>query len=186
MENHQWKRVYISLILAGIFFILMVYAMTGMDCMSGGCAVAFASLFLMITSFAVALLFLTYAWTMDDILRGKNLLAHWVYPVGEAQKSAEREFKDYRETNRGLLFIVGGFLVVAMIIMVVFAGEAGITTAAILFGVLIIVAIVSVIAPRLEYKRALKASHEAYITDNGIIYEGSVYPFRSFMMRMDG
>ena len=47
MENHQWKRVYISLILAGIFFILMVYAMTGMDCMSGGCAVAFASLFLL-------------------------------------------------------------------------------------------------------------------------------------------
>jgi hypothetical protein len=186
MENKWWNRVYLTLIIAVFFLFLMIFAIYAMDCMSGGCAVAFLSIFLMISSFAVALLFLTYARTMDEILGGKNLLAHWVYPADEARKSAEREFIDYKETNRGLLYVVGGFLVIAMVLMVIFGGEAGVTTAGILFIVLIIVAIVSVIAPRLEFKRALKASHEAYITDKGIIYEGSVYPFRSFLMKMDG
>ena len=60
----------------------------------------------------------------------------------------------------------------------------GVATAGLLFVVLIIIAIVSVVAPKLEYRRALGASREAYITDKGLIYEGAVYPFKSFMMRM--
>lgn len=186
MENSQWKWVYTSLIAAVVFIILIFVAGSSMDGMSGGYAVAFVSFFLMLSSFAVAVLFFTRARTMDDILGGKNLLAHWVYPAGETQKSAEREFVDYKESNRALLYVVGGFLLIAMILMIIFGGEPGFETAGILFVVLIIVAIVSVIAPRLELKRALNAPRDAYITDKGIIYEGGVFPFRSFLMWMDG
>jgi len=186
MENHEWKWVYISLLSAVIFFILMFVAGGMMDCMSGGCAVSFISFFLVICSFGVALLFFTRARVMDDILGGKNLLAHWVYPADETQKSAEREYANYRESNKAMLLIVGGFLVLGMIFMVILGGDAGIATAEILFIVLIIIAVVSVVAPKLELKRALNASHEAYISDAGIIYEGAVYPFHSFLVRMDG
>ena len=185
MENSQWKMVYISLI-AAVLFIILMFVGSGMDGMSGGYAVSFISFFLMLTSFAVALLFYTRARAMDDILGGKDLLAHWVYPEDETRKSAEREYVSYMENNRALLYVVGGFLVIAMVLMIIFGGEAGVGTAGLLFVVLIIVAIVSVVAPKLERKRALNAPREAYISDTGIIYEGGIYPFRSFLMRMDG
>jgi len=186
MNNNEWKWVYVSLIAAVLFIILMFVASGTMDGMSGGYAVMFISFFLTLSSFAVALLFFTRARAMDDILRGKNLLAHWVYQAEETRKSAEREFVNYKESNRALLYVVGGFILIAMLLMVIFGEEAGVTTAGILFIVLIIIAIVSVVAPRLELKRALNASREAYITDTGIIYEGAVYPFQSFLMKMDG
>jgi len=110
MNNPEWKRVYLCIGSAVLFFILMVVAIVAMDCMEGGCAVAFVSFFLVVCSFAVALLFVTRAREMDDILAGKHLLAHWIYPQGEVQESAAREYKDYMENNRALLYIVGDFL----------------------------------------------------------------------------
>jgi len=186
MKNNEWKWVYISLVAAVVFILLIVVASGTMDGMSGGYAVMFISFFLTLSSFAVALLFFTRARAMDEILLCKNLLAHWVYPPDEARKSAEREFVTYKELNRGLLYVVGGFIIIAMVLMVIFGGEGGVLTAGILFVVLIIIAIVSVVAPGLELRRALNAPREAYIAENGIIYEGAVYPFSSFMMRMDG
>lgn len=186
MENNEWKKVYMSLIAAVFFIILIVVASETMDGMSGGYALSFVSLFLTISSFAVALLFFTHARTMDTILLGKNLLAYWVYPADEARKSAEREFVEYREMNRALLYVVGGFLCLAMVLVVIFGGEGGVPTAGILLGVLVIIVIVAWGAPKLELKRALNASRDAYIAENGIIYEGAVYPFSSFLMRMDG
>ena len=185
MKNNEWKWVYLSLFAAVVFGIFMVVA-GGMDCMSGGCAIVFISIFLLISSFAVALLFFTRARAMDAILAEKNPLAHWVYGEEETRNSAEREYREYRENNRSLLRVVGVFLGIAMVGMVIFGGEGGITTAVVLFIVFLLCAITSVVAPVLERNRALKAVREAYITKEGIIYEGSVYPFSSFMMRMDG
>jgi len=186
MENNEWKWVHISLGAAVVFVLLIIVASISMDGMSGGYAVSFTSFFLMVCAFAVALLFYTRARAMDDILNGKNLLAHWVYPEDETRRSIEREFIDYKESNRALLYVVGGFLVLAIILMLIFGGEPGVETAGMLVGVLIIVAVVSVVAPRLERKRALNTPQDAYITDTGIIYEGRVYPFSSFLLKMDG
>ncbi|MEI6293547.1 MAG: hypothetical protein WCP36_07670 [Methanomicrobiales archaeon] len=80
MKNNEWKRVYILLVAAVLFILLIVVASGTMDGMSGRYAVMFVSLFLSITAFAVALLVFTRARVMDEILCGKNLLAHWVCP----------------------------------------------------------------------------------------------------------
>ena len=42
--------------------------------------------------------------------------------------------------------------------------------------------VVSRVTPWLERWRAMNATHEAVITRDGVIYEGSVYPFRSFLV----
>jgi hypothetical protein len=185
MENNEWKWVYRSLIGTGVFFILIIVA-SGMEGMSGGYALMFISFFLTITSFIVGILFLTRARAMDAILQGKQVLAHWVYPDEETRKSVEREYQEYQESNRSLLYVVGGFLVIAMIGVIIFGGERGVLTAGILFIVLIICAIVSKIAPTLERNRAIRAPQETYVASNGIIYEGAIYPFSTFLMRMDG
>jgi hypothetical protein len=186
VHNPEWKWVYISLLAAGFFLVLAVFASTSMDCFSGGCAITFVSGFLVVCGVATALLFFTRAREMDAIIRGTNLLASWTYPEEEMRQSAEREYRDYREVNRGLLFVVGGFILIAMVLMAIFGGEAGLLTAGVLLVVFVLCAIASVAAPWLERRRAIASPSATLITDTGLVYEGAVHPFSSFLLRMDG
>ena len=185
MNNPNWTRVYGSVIAAIIFSLLCIAGFTLIDGMNGGFALAFVSLLCAISSVAVAGLFTYHALVMDSILTSTRVLAHWTYPDADATLSAEREFRDYRERNRALFLVVGGMLGAMALFFLIFVEDGGVETAMVLFAILIIIFIVSRIAPILERNRAEKTSHEAYIAENGIIYEGAVYPFRSFMMKMD-
>lgn len=185
MKNTQWKWCHRSLFLAVIFAIICIYALGFIDGMSGGYAIAFVSFFLSISGIAVAALFFRRAQVMDTILNSTKPLAHWTYSAQEAEQSARREYSDYQERNRAMFFIIGGMLVVAAIIMMVFAGDGGFITGLFLLGVAVLLFIVSRVAPVLVLKNALASEKEAYIAENGIIYEGAVYPFQSFMMGME-
>ncbi len=185
MKNHEWKRVYLSGAAAVFFFILIGVADQVMDCMSGGCAVMFVSFFLAVTLVAVAVLFWTRARAMDAIIDGKELLAHWTYSPDHSAASAKREFAEYRAANKALFIVVAGFFLIAIILLMIFGGEDGLFTALILIIPLCIIALAAWGAPRLVYSRALKASPEAYIAGNGIIYRQAVYPFRSFLNNLD-
>jgi hypothetical protein len=153
--------------------------------MSGGYAIAYVSFVLAIICLAVAALFYHRAKAMESILNSMQLLAHWVYSSEEAEKSAKREYDDYRERNRAMFIIIGGLLVVASFILIIFAGDGGFVIGVFLLAFTVILFIVSRVAPILLLHNALRAPREAYIAENGIIYEGAVYPFRSFLARMD-
>jgi hypothetical protein len=169
-----------------VFGVLSATAIAFIDGMSGGFAIAFVSLFLSISSLAVAGLFFQRARLTDAILRGERILAHWVYPEADVHRSIEREYIEYRERNRALIIVMGGMICAVALFFLIFAGEGGVATAAVLFVVLLILVIVSKVTPGLERTRALHASRETFITRDGIIYEGGLYPFRSFLMRMEG
>jgi len=178
--------VYESVVAAIIFSLLCIAGFTLIDGMNGGFALAFVSLLCAISSVAVAGLFTYHALVMDSILSSIRVLAHWTYPDADAERGREREFQEYKERNRALFLVIGGMLGAVALFFLVFVEDGGVETAAVLFVILIIIFIVSRIAPKLERNRARKTSHEAYIAENGIIYEGAVYPFRSFLMKMDG
>jgi hypothetical protein len=184
MENHEWKRVYVSIIVAVFFAVTCFTAFTFINGMSGGYAIALVSLFIAISGIAVAGLFFHRARVMDEILKSNQLLAHWLYSPDMAQKSAYREHKEYIERNRAMLILIGGMLVVTALIFIIFVKEGGLITGVFLLTFTVVLFIISRITPGLELNRALKTPHEAYIARNGIIYEGAVYPFQSFMMGM--
>jgi hypothetical protein len=71
------------------------------------------------------------------------------------------------------------------IFFIFFIEDGGLETGGFLIAVAILLFIVSRIAPKIQLKSALAAPHEVFIAHNGIIYEGAVYPFRSFMMTMN-
>jgi len=185
-ENTQWKWCYRSILSSVIFAIICVSALSFIDGMSGGFAAAFVSFFLAISGIAVAALFFNRARAMDSILKDTRLLAHWVYSSEEAEESARREYADYRERNRAMFFIIGGMLIIAALIMIIFAGDGGFITGIFLLAFAAFLFVVSKVAPVLVFKNALRAPKEAYIAENGIIYEGTVYPFSSFLMRWEG
>ena len=134
---------------------------------------------------AVAALFFRRAQFMDSTLNSTQLLAHWIYSPDEAEQSARREYAEYQERNRATFFIVGGMLVLFALIMMTFAGEGGLITGMFLLAFTVFLFIVSRVTPAIALRNALKSPKEAYIAENGIIYEGSVYPFQSFLVRMD-
>jgi hypothetical protein len=186
MENREWKKMFGSIAAALVFGVLCAAAIAFIDGMSGGFAIAFVSLFLSISCLTVSGLFFQRARLTDAILRGDRILAHWVYPEADVHRSIEREYTEYRERNRALILIMGGMIVAVALFFLIFAGEGGVVTAAVLFVLFLILFIVSRVTPGLERNRALHASHETFITRDGIIYEGGLYPFRSFLMRMEG
>jgi hypothetical protein len=119
---------------------------------------------------------------MDAIVSGKNLLAHWVYSDEETKKHAQQEYAQRREANQALFAVMGGMLVLAMIAILLVDGADGVGTDEILLVALVILYVVSHVAPRIELNRALGATKEAHVAKNGIIYEGAVYLFRSFLV----
>jgi hypothetical protein len=186
MENTQWKWCYASICSAAVFAIICGYAYTSVDGMEWGYALAFVSFFLAITGVAVAVLFFHRARVMDSILKGTGLLAHWVYSAEEARESAKREYAEYQERNRALFLIIGGMLVIVALFFIIFLGEGGLITGVFLLAFTVFLFIISRVVPVLVRNQALKAPREAYIAEIGIIYEGAVYPYHSFLLRMDG
>jgi hypothetical protein len=184
MENYEWKLVYVSIIVTVFFAVICFTAFTFIDGMSGGYAIGLVSLFIAISGIVVAGLFFHRAHVMDEILKSNQLLAHWLYSPEIAQENAYREHNEYIERNRAMFILIGGMLVVTALIFILFVEDGGLITGIFLIVFTIVLFIISRITPGLELNRALKTPHEAYIARNGIIYEGSVYPFQSFMMGM--
>ena len=186
MQNTQWKWCYRSLFMAAMFSVVCIYAFIFIDGFSGGYALAFVSFFLAATAVAVAALFFHRARVMDSILNCTQLLAHWTYSADEAEQSARREYSDYQERNRAMFLVIGGMLVLVALVMMIFAGEGGFITGVFLLAFTVFLFIVSRVAPAIVLKYALASPREAYIAENGIVYEGAVYPFQSLLMRIDG
>ena len=184
--NTEWKKVAASLIAAVIFSFICLISYSAIDGMSGGYALALISFSLAISSAAVALFFVHQARVMNGILTDPHLLAHWTYPEEMAQKSVEMEYRDYQERNRAMFIVIGGMLVLVSLFFMIFMGEEGLQTGIVLLAFMVFLFIISRVAPGLERRRAMGAPHEAFIARTGIIYEGAVYPFRSFMMWRDG
>jgi uncharacterized membrane protein len=184
--NNEWKKVFLSQVTAAFFFLVCILSYTFVDGMNGGFAIAFVAFFLFLCGVVVALLFVTRARTMDSILANPSPLAHWTYPEDTARENVEREYREFRERNRAMFILIGGMLVVVALFFLIFVEDGGPETALILLAITALLFAVSRVTPRLERRRALGAPHEAIITHDGVVYEGSVYPFRSFLIWWHG
>lgn len=184
--NTEWKKVAVFLIAAVVFAALCLVSFFFIDGMSGGFAIAFVSFFLAISSIVVALIFFTRARTMDTILSDISPLAHWIYPEEMALASVEREYQEFQARNRAMFIIIGGMLAVVALFFLLFVEEGGPETGLFLLAVALVLFVVSRVTPWLERQRATAAPHEAVITRDGIVYEGSVYPFRTFLVFWQG
>lgn len=184
--NTEWKKVAASLAATVLFAVICLASLTFMDGMDGGYAVAFIAFFLAVSGIAVGMLFFHRARAMDAILADPSPLAHWTYPEEESKAHVEREYQDFRERNRAMFIVIGGMLAVVALFFIVFVEDGGLETGLILLAIAVLLFAVSRITPWLERRRAEGAPAEAYIGRIGIIYRGSVYPFRSFLRSRPG
>jgi hypothetical protein len=113
-------------------------------------------------------------------------LTHWTFSEETVRASAEREFRNYNEQNRAMFILIGGMLVAAALFFIIFVQEGGLKTGILLLVVTAFLFVISRVVPGLERQRAIRAPHKALITKAGIMYEGSIYPFRSFLVYQNG
>jgi hypothetical protein len=76
--------------------------------------------------------------------------------------------------------------VVVALFFLIFVSDGGLETGIFLLAFAAFLFVISRLAPWLERRRAIHTPCEVVITRDGIIYEGSVYPFHSFLVSWDG
>lgn len=184
--NAEWKKMAASAIAAGIFTVLCLVSFFTLDGMDGGFALAFVSFFLALSSIGVALLFFTRARVMDAILADPTPLAHWNYPEPIMQETIEREYQEFRERNHAMFIVIGGMLGFVALFFILFMGEGGLETGLVLLAIAVLLFAVSRVTPWLEHRRAESAPRETIITHRGVVYQGAVYPLRSFLIFFHG
>lgn len=174
-------------IAAGIFIILFLIGLTVIPCFDGGCALMFISIFLMLSSVAVAgFVFYPMSRAYVAVTSDTELLAHWTYDKDWYNKIVSREFEEHKERNKALLIIIDGMLLLFAIFFFLFIPEGGIETGLVLLGVAILLFFVAKLTPGYYRGRKENMPAEAWISRSGLIYEGSVYPYSGFMYGCNG
>jgi len=82
--------------------------------------------------------------------------------------------------------VIGGMLAIVALFFIIFVEEGGPETGLFLLAFMALLFVVSRVMPGIERRRALHAPRDALISRTGIVYEGAVYPFRSFLMYYTG
>mgnify|MGYP001766420854 FL=1 len=187
MENISKNRVIQCLAFAGFSIILFLIGLMVIPCFDGGCALMFLSVFLFLTSLAVAgLIFYPMARAFDAVVTDTSLLAHWTYDPAWYDRILNREYEEHKERNAALLIVIDGMMLLFALFFIIFVPEGGVETGLVLLGIAALLFFVSKLAPGFFRDRKAKMPAEAWISTNGLVYEGAVYPYSGFLYGFTG
>jgi len=109
-KNPPKNRATASFLVAAVFAVMIfVPESVGIDGFDGGFAISFVSLFIAITAVAMGAMFLGSAAKLDRILRGQNVLVHWIYLPAFWAEFTGKEYLQEKSEKRGLFLTVAAF-----------------------------------------------------------------------------
>ncbi len=162
--------------------LLVVPSLAGVDMMDVGYALAFFGLFLLISGFVTLWIFLVRYRSVQRILSGQDLLARWSYDPEEGQRLARDAFDERVAGNRSLFWITAVLIVVIGFFVLVWPmirGEDLIwQVVAAYFGLIPVLGLVAWLAPRLEYRQALREANEVFIARTGVYVRGALHTWK--------
>lgn len=154
-----------------------------MDMMNGGFALILIGFVVLLSGLITLGVFLAQAASATRMQSGVGVLAHWQYSETEQQAATQLDYDAYQGNNRVLLMIVTGFIVACTVlfslISVADSGEINGPFVMIMLGVLLLLAIVSMLAPQAAHRQAQTATPEAIISRNGLIVFGAQHTWGS-------
>ncbi len=167
--------------------MILLPALSGMDMMSGGYALWFIGLFVVITGLVTLWLYRARAAALARLFAGKGVLAHWTLDPTQVQKHAAAELADARENNRGLFLITAIlFVVIGIPVLVVPLWEdlvfwndpIALTIVGCYFAVIPLLGLFAWEMPRLAYRRALQDGADVYIGKDGVFVNGALHTWK--------
>ncbi len=188
MQNNPQKRNAQILLCTAVFWVVMIFvpSIIGLDGFDGGFAVSFISFFLAIT-FGVATGFVyNQAIKLNDILSGKNLLAHWTYTPTQWSSYSKKECGIEMQQKMGLFLVVTAFALFFGILFWVFDSEAGIYVFATMLGLIGLIAFTWRFTTWQNYRQNISSSAvEAYISKDAVYMNHRLYCWRAPLTHFD-
>ena len=184
MENTSKQRVMQCIIIAVFSILMLLISITYIPCFEGGCALAFISFFVIVSSLAVAgILFYPMAKAYDAVINDTELMAHWTYDPKWQSQIITYEYEEHKERNKVMLIVIDGMILIVAFVFMIFVPEGGIETGIFMIGIAILMFVVAKITPGYYRKQKEKMPAEAWISRKGLIYQGKIYPYSGFLYK---
>jgi hypothetical protein len=166
--NTQRRVVNIWTILTLIFIVCMfVPSWLGIPGMDGGFAISFFAGFMVMVGLIVVIIYKSRAKQMAKILSGEGRVATWHYTAEEWMRFAAIDFEQEKKLKRNLFWIVVGISIVVGLGL--YAKVEDIIVAPIILGIIAIVAIPAIWAPRYRYNKLKTSEADVVISNNGLV-----------------
>jgi hypothetical protein len=180
----------VMITVAGGLLILLPF-LADLDMMGGGYALLFVGFFVVLIGLITAGIFGHRAARLNSIFSGEKLLAHWVYDPTQVEKQAQRDRQATRNANLGLFLVIAGFMLACIILFAVYGYASGQGDSMPWFiggmvGVLLLLAAFAFGMPYVQYRRAVRSTHEAVIAANGLYINGALHIWNAPLAALDG
>ena len=141
IENNQDSIVKKSLILAGIFALLMIMPFMDWSPLAGLWALTMISLFLMIASLIVAWMFRGRSQKLQTLISGENLLSSWTLTSVQKEKYIDHLFKEQIGKNIIVLSSIAVITVIVFGVFILFIDEGKLTMLGVMVGLIFFLAL---------------------------------------------
>ena len=175
----------LAIIATGVALII-VPSLLGVDMMRVGYGLGCIGAFLVIMGAVTGVFYWARAATLQKILAGENLLAHWRYEPGQWQRYAEAELERTGSDKRSLFWLIAVISAVVGGIFYIADPKGGIWVVVVLAGLLVLLAILAFVLPRVEYNRNRQSVGEALIAPEGVYLNGRFHTWNRLGSRLVG
>jgi len=176
-ENPYTITWIVFLILTILFiFIIFLPSIIGMDMMRWGFGIAVISFFLALSFAITSGVYASIAGRLNKVFSDVNILAHWKYSQEEWSRYSKEEFKKQKSEKWGIFITIAVITIVVGGIFTLTHRDAWKVLSAVLLGLLLLLAIIAFIIPRIKYARDRRnINPEVYISLNGIYIAGEFH-----------
>ncbi len=191
MENTQRRGMWIGAAV-GVLGLAMIFLppLLGADMMDLGYGLAFVGVFIALTAFIVVFVYWRRFKAMDRLISGEGVLVHWTYDSETWRRYAEVSYQRKLKENQPKLILVAVLMLVvgAVIAVPMFLDESDglLPFLGIYFGAFMVIFLVAMTAPRMEYQYNLSHLGEALIGTEGLIVNGQLHHWKSLGGRLEG
>ena len=177
-------NVWIVITILGIAAIFAP-AVFGMDGFNGGYAISTISFMLVVTGIIVIIIYSGRAWTLDKILNGDNLLAHWTYSPEEWNSYADTQYKEEKSGKKALFYVIAGFALFFGVVFMIIDLENGTFVMVIMLALIVVIAFTAWFTSWYNYRENKKYLGETYITEDAVYLNRQLHTWRGLGARLD-
>jgi len=184
--NRQARIAWVWVVIAIVAVVgAALPSLVGMSGMAGGYAIAFVSGFFALVALIAAAVFWARARVLARLLSGQGVLVHWTYPDADRKKHTREELAEEQKGSWVLFLIIAAFCLVIGIGFFIADPEAGRYVLFVLLGVVVLIAAVAALAPRIRYAKRRRATPEAIVSKEGAYVLGMLHTWRLLGARVE-
>jgi hypothetical protein len=159
-----------------------IFGIKGFD---GGFAISFVCIFLAIIGVIVLVIYSGRARLLNRILSGENILAHWTYSPEEWTKYTEKEYKEEKQSKKGLAIVISGIALLMGIVFFLADNENGIWVLVVMLALIAVIAFTAWFTSWYNHRQNQKYLGETYITEDAVYINRQLHTWRGLGARLD-